>query len=301
MRLRQSVLAQLALAIACATPPHPWSNTSLCGMERTPEPPASEHEPWLLLLVRGYDRRTHEATTPAVDCTGAQVRWDGPAMACVDGSVSSTLLPPRPLGASDVVVSAQEQGIQLAWVITNRYASGDAVGPVAVVQTTSRESIVKATGVLRAYPERSTLRIEKIGKNELLVAEGERCASGDASSCHRAARVLPLRGPRFAPEPLGSEDGGCLSAAWFDLARDETRPLDSVRRRRYRLTASLHFEPTLLRIDEEIVVHDFDPHKPQAAPQLARRAHAERTVVLLDGRMVASGQSLWSKVVNAKE
>ncbi|MFL5365205.1 MAG: hypothetical protein ACJ781_06970 [Myxococcales bacterium] len=254
---------------------------------------------WFALLVRGYDPRTGAVTTPAVDCTGAQVRWDAPAALCVDGSVTRTLLPARPLDARDLVVAPYAENIQLVWVITARYAVGDALGPVAIVERKGPDLVVRAAGVLRAYRDRVKLRLEKVGPTEILVAEGERCARSDASTCHRGARLVPLRGARFEPEALVSDAGACVSPAWVDLSREESERLD-FGRRRFQLAASLAFEPSLIRIDEEVLVHDFDASKPATPPRLLRRAHADRTITVSDGKMVASGQSLWMKAVNAE-
>jgi hypothetical protein len=155
-------------------------------------------------------------------------------------------------------------------------------------------------GVMRGYPDRVKLRLEKVGATEILVGEGEQCARADPSSCHRAARLVPLRGERFRPEPLLSEEGACSSAAWIDLSREESERLDSGVRR-YQFTSALDFQPSLLRIDEQILVHDLDPRKPATPPRLFRRAHADRTVTVSDDKMVTNAQSLWMKVINSGE
>ena len=103
------------------------------------------------------------------------------------------------------------------------------------------------------------------------------------------------------PEPLVSDAGGCVSPAWIDLSRQESEGLDSGLRRRYELAASLGFEPSLVRIDEEILVQEIDPSKRAAPPRLLRRAHADRIVTVSDGKMVANAPSLWMKVINASE
>jgi hypothetical protein len=142
------------------------------------------------------------------------------------------------------------------------------------------------------------LRLEKVGPTEILVAEGERCARNDPSTCQRGARLVPLRGNRFEPEPFVSDAGSCLSPAWVDLSREESERIDAGRRR-FQLAASLAFEPSRVRIDEEIVVQDLDPSKPATPPRLVRRAHGDRVITVSDGKMMADGQSLWMKAVNA--
>jgi len=292
--VRRTAAPLLAVLAACAAPQHPWSGETLCELPGAAEP---RPETWFALLLRGYDPQSGLVTSPAVDCTGSQVKWDSPAAACFDDALHKTLLPVRRLGEKDVVRSQIGPDLQLVWVVTNRHASGDGLGPVAVVESTGGRWVVRAIGALRANAQEATLRLEKLGDLELVAAEGASCMGADRASCQRAARVLPLRGLRFAGEPLFSEAGDCLSPAWFDLTREESERLGSGWRRTYKLTASLRFEPAAIRVEELLVVHDADPREPATPPRLFRRAEGERSVRLVEGKLVVSGRSLWDKLV----
>jgi hypothetical protein len=238
-------------------------------------------------------------TSPALDCTTAQVRWEAPAFACFDNSLATTMLPPRPLADADVVVSRIGEGFGITWVVTNRFASGDALGPVAIVEQKDDRLVVHALGALRAYPDKATLRLEKLGGLTVLVAEGQLCASADPATCVRSARVMPLRGDRFSAEPLFSEAGACASPAWFDLDRRESARLETGWLRRNTLAASLVFGPEGLRVEEQLVVHDLDPKDKQARPRVFRKADGERTVRPVEAKLVTTGRSVWSAVVSA--
>ena len=286
---------------ACAGPQHPWSDNALCGMDKEWNIHSTEYETWFALLLRGYDAESKRATNPAVDCTGAQVKWEAPVAECNDSPLSRTALASVPLTEKDVVVSPMGENLQLVWVTTNYFASGDALGPAAVVETKPGRLVVRAIGSLRGYPLRAKLRLEKLGETEALVAEGEHCTSVDPESCDRATRVMPLRGTRFVPEPLLSETGTCFAAAWFDLSRHEVGTLDSGWRRRYHLTGAMVFDPQGIRVEEELVINDSDPRQPSTPPRLFRRAEGERTVKFQRGHMITSGHALWGRVVNAKE
>lgn len=292
-------LLAAALLLSCAGPQHPWSGRGYCELDGQ-EAAAPGHEKWIELLVRGYDRESRRATHPALDCTSAQIRWETPAFACFDNALATTLLPPRPLSEADVVVSRIGEGLALAWVITNRYASGDALGPVAVVEQRGSRLVVRALGALRAWPDRATLRLQSLGGLTVLVAEGQLCASADPASCLRSARLLPLRSDRFSPEPLFSEAGACASPAWFDLDRREDSTLHSGWTRRHQLSASLAFGPEGLRVEEQLLVHDLDPRDRQARPRLFRKADGERTVKPAGGKLVANGRSLWSTALESR-
>jgi hypothetical protein len=286
-----------ALLASCAGAQHPWSGKDYCELTG-PEATAPGPEKWFKLLLRGYDPETRKVTSPALDCTTAQVRWEAPAFACFDNALATTVLPPRPMGDADVFVSPIGEGFGIAWVITNRYASGDALGPVAVVQQRDDRLIVHALGALRAYTKNVTLRLEKLGLQTVLVAEGQLCASADPASCVRSARLMPLRADHFSPEPLFSEAGACASPAWFDLDRRESVALDTGWTRRNTLAASLVFGPEGLRVEEQLVVHDLDPKDKQARPRVFRKADGERTVKPVEAKLVTTGRSVWSTVVS---
>jgi len=295
MTIRPFPLFLAALLASCAGPQRPWSGQAYCRLDGS-EATTPGHEKWIRLLLRGYDPESRRVTHPALDCASAQVRWETPAAACFDNALATTLLPPRPIGEADVFVSPLGEGFGIAWVITNRYASGDALGPVAIVEQRETSLVVRALGVLRAYPDHATLRLERVGGLTVLVAQGQLCASADPASCVRSARVMPLRGDRFSAEPLFSDAGACVSPAWFDLDRRETVTLDSGWRRRHQLSASLVFGPEALRVEEQLVVHDLDPRDAQARPRLFRKADGERIVRPADAKLVTTGRGLWTTV-----
>lgn len=297
---RAIAIPLLALA-ACATPPHPWSHTRLCELERAGGAGEVEPDAWLELLLRGYDPQTRRATSPAVDCTGTQVRWDGPALACADGSMARAVLPDRPLGGEDVIVSTLGPDLRAVWIVTNRFASGDALGPVAIVEVQRSRLVVRAAGALRANPLRARLRLEKLGAGEALVAEGEQCGSADPASCVRSARVMTIARDQIAPAVLQNDAGACVMPAWFHLGREEREKLASGWQRRYRLAATLGFDdPAGLRLSEQVVVDDVDPRQPTAPPRPFRKAELDTRVRLDAGRLVADAPPLWERVRAAR-
>jgi len=267
----------------------PWRS------EAAPPGPAE----YIELLVRGYDPVRRTVTIPALDCTGAQVRWEGPALACADSSLAQTALSERPLGAGDVITSPVAERYTLLWIPTTRYAAGDAAGPVALVRAGEHRLEVAALGVLRAYPRGARLRLEVMGGLRVLVAEGEICAGEEAASCVRAARLVPLRQGRFAPEPLLDGDGRCQSPAWFDLARSEARRAEG-RAARLDFSAALIFSPAGLTVDEQVVLQEVAGRSGGPPPRVLHRAQSSRAVQWREGRLVASGPSLWSRMAQER-
>ncbi|OFX21916.1 MAG: hypothetical protein A2V77_20615 [Anaeromyxobacter sp. RBG_16_69_14] len=236
---------------------------------------------------------------PALDCTGAQVRWNGPALACEDGAVARAALPDRPLATTDVLATPVSPTRTLVWIPTSRFASGDALGPVALVEAVGSRLRVLALGPLRAYPQHARLRLEALGERKVLVAEGELCSSAEPASCVRAARLVPLRDDRFVSEPLLGTDGKCLSPAWFDLSHQEQRRSET-RRERLELGASLSFGGTHLAIEEQVVVLDLGANPEGAPARIVHRAQSTRTVRWVADRLVVSGTSLWTRMTQGR-
>lgn len=287
------VTVALALASGCAGAPRaPWADQQVCGMEEVDEKaPTPEH--WTSFLVRGVDPRTQRATVPAIDCAGAQVTWEGPGLACADNTLAQTLLPGRALSPEDVAVSPAGEGVWLVWVMTNRYASGEALGPVGLVTRSGRQMWVRALGALRAFPVHPRLRLERVGDVTLLVAEGEVCGPG---GCERGLRVMSLKGDRFVPERFLSEAGACEAPGFIFVQREAWEELSTGWRRRHELSASVAFQPARISVQELLVVRDADPRNPTAPGRVFRRAEDQLTIAWKDGRLVASGSSLWARM-----
>ena len=291
---RIAITTGMAMALGCAAsrPPPAPPAPALCVQDR------DGNGTWSALLLRGIDPATQRATTPALDCTGSQVRWDGPALACEDGTLARATLPERPIAAADVIITPVSSDQSLVWVVTNRYASGDALGPVALVETTARQHRVLAIGPLRAYPQRTRLRLETLGDRKVLVAEGEACASADPASCAQAARIVPLRGDRFVPQALREDDGRCTSPAWLDLLRRDPRPAGSGWER-LDLAATLAFEGPVLTVDEQVIVHELASGA-GATTRVLRRAQAQRTIRWSGDILTVTGPALLGQMANQR-
>ena len=292
-----ALAALAALALGCGG--HlPWrSEPALCTLERASGEGEPDAETWIALLLRGYDAATRRVTSPPIDCTGAQIRWEAPALRCDDVRAASTKLPDGPLGGADVIASRASPDATLVWIATTRYATGDAAGPVALVKTDGRQLRVVALGVLRAYRDRARLRLEDLGPTKVVVADGELCPKGGAGSCGRASRVVPLRGNRFEPIPLSGEDGRCVAPAWFDLSRqEEVRTREGAER--LELTATMIFSggpKGTLAVEEQAVVHEVLRGERQVSARVLRRAQSTIVVRWENDRLRANAAPLSSR------
>jgi len=125
-------------------------------------------------------------------------------------------LTPTALTARELVVSNLGDARRLVWAITDRLPDGQGQGPVALAEVGVHGVGLRALGTLRTFPDNASLRLEKLGTNTVLVAEGEKCA-GTGADCERAIRLLPLVGDRFVSKPIIDDQQACLGSAFFPV------------------------------------------------------------------------------------
>ncbi|MFP2929109.1 hypothetical protein ACLESO_28690 [Pyxidicoccus sp. 3LG] len=293
--LQLSALA-LSLLAGCASVPKP----AMCSAEAGPNARSfPTPDIWFALLLHGYDKDTGAAPRPAVDCTGAPVWSQDPAAdECVEaGPDALPLPPPEKLTEQDLVLETLQAGTRLVWVLTRRFTNGEALGPVAMVETTEQGFRVEALGSLRAMPKNAKLRLEQVKGTQILVAEGDACTTDGEEVCRRHARLMPLRNNRFFTESVSDKARACLGAAWFPLSRELTFDLPNGLRRKFELTSTLSFAEGGISVQEQVQVSDSDPSQPDVAPRLYRRAQDVRTLELADNALLSPKASLWSRMV----
>ncbi|MGC3998877.1 MAG: hypothetical protein QM767_16060 [Anaeromyxobacter sp.] len=288
-------LAALALALpACApTSPHPWSYEGICSVD-VDMGQAADAAAWRRLVLGD---RSHRGVR---DCTGTPVVWEGPVLQCGDAEVTRAALPARPAseGGEDVVVSDVDPSHKLVWVLTDFLATGDALGPVALVEIRNRMIRVEAIGTLRAYRS-AKLRLVHSGGAVVLVAEGQGCAGAGPSTCGRAARLMALSGARFQQSQLVDAGGSCLGAGWVQLQREEYEGGTGGRERVFRLDASVAGAPDGLKLTELVTVHDRDPRRPEAPEKLVRRAESTAVYRVNGANLAGEAGPLWARMAPA--
>jgi hypothetical protein len=279
-------------AAAASCGPAVATSAAVCRLPRTAPglPDAPRPEQWFRFHVdRGLDGGT-------ADCSGASVRWREPA-GCQEPPEPTALLPARAFREDDLVESRLTPSTRLVWAVTDHYANGEGLGPVALVRESATGFDVLAVGSLRARPQRAHLRLETVEAQTYLVAEGESCEAEQApSTCTRSVVLLRQVEDRFVPVTLVDSRGACVSPGRFDLALRAESALPNGWRRRFELSAVLEFRRDQIVTQEQVIVSDSDPRKADVPPTLVRRADAERVIRGVRGRLVVDDVSLWARV-----
>ncbi len=291
---RGVALVVVLVIAACAAPvktvaprpePRPCTIESTVGTDKAPRERKYPHSYWFALLLPGY-RSSGFVTRPVTECSGRLVTVVG------DGCGKETpaeAIPIERLTDENLMVVDVEGAKRLVWAMTDKLTDGQVQGPVGLVEITERGMAVRALGVLRAYPERMTLRLTRLGAGTILVAEGERCSErGSPESCTRAIRFLTLRGDRFVAVPMSDEKGACLGSGLVALTASG---VDSSSTDRYRLETSVSFGPDEITLREQLTISA----PKTSAVGFMRQVRADRRLSLRDGRLVASAPALVSR------
>jgi hypothetical protein len=266
------------------------------GLDRPPRDRLYPPGYWLALLVRGY-QESGDFSRPARDCQDqlARLERDG----CLIDE-QPQLLPGRLLTPNDLVVANLDDKRRLVWAMTDHLSDGEAEGPVAIAELGAHGINVRALGVLRAYPDNVSLRLERLGSNAVLVADGEHCEPGQArEECARAVRLVPLVGDRFVPGPLIDTSGICLGRPFIPVRTQGGVGND--RRIKYRVETLITFSEGSILFREQLAI-DGQPHRsdPSSASYVTR-LQADRQVSLRGGELVATGPSLLTRWLSRQD
>jgi len=149
---------------------------------------------------------------------------------------------------------------------------------------------VRAIGVLRAFPDNVSLRLDKLAGGTVLVAEGERCVKPqDPALCQRAIRVVPLIRDHFVPKPLVDDKGTCVGSAFLS-----TRSGGGAGKRhgaKYELEATVTFSPDNISIREQLAISRAKSAD-ASDESFVTRVQAERQVTPRGEALVATAPSV---------
>jgi hypothetical protein len=273
---------------------------------------------WYSIMLQGFDRDRMLAGDDPKDCTGTSTLTptpppvtegeeppEDPTMVAgckIGGDPAADRLPARPLTPDDIVISEGPDNMSLVWVQATHYKTGEASGPVAMVQWTKAGIAVRALGTLRAHTKKAQMHIEVAGDQRILFVKGEECNLEESKVCKQVARLLPIINGRFVTVPLklaAEESQGadvCLGDAVFALSEQYTSNLPDGKVRKFEIVRSIDFKTGTPKISEVVKITDADPTQPDAKPEPFREANQDRMLVYKDRYFETRG-SLWEDML----
>ncbi len=252
---------------------------------------------WFQILLTNFNKEEMMLKSPGKDCSGRMIEPETEAVdSCIVGEEPATRLPDRPLTEDDLLIEALEDGRQLVWAKTGEYDNGEAVGPIAIAEFSSRGIFIRAIGTLRAQKDRAAIRLESVGADQMLVVESRHCNPDDPKDCSRRIRLVPLIGASFTDKRLQTEDGACIGAAEVTLYQEKLVTLGNGTERKFEVARSVDFEEGAVIINEQVTIKDKDPTQPDLPAKLFRRANVQR-VLDVGTDAIVTKSSLWEDMI----
>lgn len=267
---------------------------------------------WFELLLRDHERLRRTSAVATKSCGNLAIEWT-PIQDCLEPGSDEPTDQPTPLaldqlGDEHLVLSTTETGMYLAWVVTATFPNGDGLGPVGLVEHTPQRFAVHALGTLRANPKSASLELVSTVETEdprtMLVVESERCApgpEGPSEDCHPEMQLFPLEGHRFVHTAILNSEGTCLSPARIPIAREVTVEIDAHLARRYKGVTALDVADGKFLLQEQLTVVEVDPSKSAATEYPFHNDSDERHLQIVDGKLIASDTSLWSRMLAKRD
>ena len=228
-------------------------------------------------------------------CAREPIRWTLPSMcsALLEPSGDATGVP---ITDESTIVRRVGGDKTFVFVRTHRYANGEVLGVLALVQNRSNGLAVRAIGTLRTREER--LRVKMNAADNLLIAEGETCVdASNPATCKRAIRFLPIVDNHYRATGIDTEERSCIGPAFLEPSRNETVVMPNGWERRFSLAASYEEKDGGILIHEQVTVDDADPSNPEVPARRFRQVESDRFIRITDGRLVSDKVPLWDRTL----
>lgn len=291
------LFAALGLLAGCRSRA-PSSPPAVCALTlpahlRHTSPETLPRSVWYELLFKGYREGIAQ---DAVDCSGEPIAWSPLAATCVEGEAEVRELARQQKLPDELLVIRHAGGdYWFGWAPFVVLDNGMSEGPLAIARNHDGKLEVRAIGNLRAFPGRARLEVRKLGRDHILVAEGESC--GARGTCARGTRLMWLDRQHFRVRPLRSASvRSCLGPAWFPHSEVIETALGPRWRRALQHDVALAYEDERILVDEHITVNDRDLEQSSLPARLFREAQSQVRITLEDGEFMSEGQSLWSAI-----
>lgn len=170
---------------------------------------------------------------------------------------------------------------KLVWFKTHEWDDGSKGGVVAMVRAEEDFAEVYGVGAFRGS-ERSRFSTERIGGTLVLTAVDDQCTgkAADESCESQIVLLMPWKGQLVEQAKIATERR---------LVGAEGEP-GAIGPVTYRMTGTPIYEPTRVRLLEQIQVADSTGRK-------LRQVELERRIDFVDGKLVEREGGLWDRVV----
>jgi hypothetical protein len=225
-----------------------------------------------------FNEGTGQLPASARTCTGG-VSLSGPEFAGATPIREWPLVPK----SEDLLFGSGPKRIKIVWFKTHVWPDGDHSGVLALVRGAEDAAEVYAVGTFKGAAKTTRFSAERLGVSSIVTGNIDGCkGKSPAEACESWLHLLvPAYGRLTLQASIATE-----RRVQIDDSEPATRGRVS-----YRLTAAPIFEPTIIRLVEQIQGVD-------SKDRPLRTAELERSYRLVNGAIVESQKSLWDSFVN---
>ena len=235
---------------------------------------------WWRVVFPSFDPTKWELPANSLTCQGTDVFADA---AFRGGTVRDGGWPLK-VREGDIVFGAGVNKMRLLWLRTHKHPDGTVSGPLVQARVLESHVEVYSVGAFRGPPDRSKLKLERMGPEILPSVQTDGCLGHkEKSPCTTELQLfLPVRG-RLTP---------AARIALERVAYARASEPGTVGMIEYRLVSTPTFEPGQIRIIEQVAALDEQGRD-------LRKAELERVFRATSRGFEASEGSLWERIVLA--
>jgi hypothetical protein len=233
-----------------------------------------EDQYWQLVFP-AYDTTNHTLANDSLACTGTSV-FDDPIFA--GGTTNGT---PIGIKDGDVLYGSGGDRLRIVFMRTHHWPDGSEAGPIALVRTKEDFAEVYAVGAYRRATTHTTFQAERVGTEYLVTATDDGCVGlPRTTACETKVSLLLPRFGRLVPvASIATERRAYASGSEPGIGGQIE----------YRLTSSPQYTADGVKLFEQVEATD-------SAGRVIHKTELERMLVLRDGKMDSSAESIWGRV-----
>ncbi|MGB1277008.1 MAG: hypothetical protein ACPG77_14785, partial [Nannocystaceae bacterium] len=232
-----------------------------------------------------------------VDCTGAAFSWPAPTYSCGFSSPGISYPAAEPEREPATFWPSPEGNKGLAWLRLAQLPDGDALGPVALVESKEFYIQVHAMGALRGAQYPTRVEFHRVGGKDAFVVSSTRCTHEQTQDiCREEFQLLVRDGSELFTPSLIFEKSQSQSQSQSEDQDECQRPAMFTRHVQltttdgltYELERALSFDPPgSVTIEEQLSIHHAA--KPYGPAQTIRQ---RSPLTLVDQHLVGAKHSL---------
>lgn len=235
-----------------------------------------EEQYWQVVFP-SFDTKERRLPEKPTTCTGRTI-FDDPLFQ----GATRIHAPSEAVGEDEILLGSGGDRLRVVWLRTHSLPDGRAVGPIALVRAKENVAEVYAVGAYRSATPRPFFVLERMGPEVLVTATDEGCTGKKfGSDCENNVAVfVPRKGVLFRLGDFATEKRAFFAGAERGTFGEKIE---------YRLTSSVAYDKTGLKVFEQIVARDIEGRE-------LRRAELERVFAFSEIALTSTEAPLWPRI-----